>query len=77
MMKANTRFLLVTQRYTVLELSLFILSDTVGPPVIAETKLRARLRAAPHQEKPGSAPCPCAESSRLPCLPVFFSAFCK
>lgn len=68
MMKANTRFLLVTQRYTVLELSLFILSDTVGPTVIAESKLRARLHAAPHQEKPGSA----LESSPLPCLPVFF-----
>lgn len=73
MMKANTRFLLVTQRYTVLELSLFILSDTVGPTVIAETKLRARLlRGAPPGEAWICATCPRAESSPLPCLPGFF-----
>lgn len=78
-MKANTRFLLVTQRYTVLELSLFILSDTVGPTVIAETKLRARLDAAPHQEKPGSelrVPAPNRLHSRVFQF-FFFSAFCK
>lgn len=71
MMRANTRLLLVTQRYTVLELSLFFLSETVRPTVIAETKLRARIYTPAHKEKPGSAPCLCAESSPLLCFPVF------
>lgn len=69
-MRANTRFLLVTQCYTLLELSLFILSDTARPTVIAETKLRAIYMPA-HEEKPGSAPRLCAESSPLLRLPVF------
>lgn len=71
MMRANTRFLLVTQCYTVLELSLFILSGTVRPTVIAETKLRACIYMLAHEEKPGSAPRLCAESSPLLHLPVF------
>lgn len=48
MMRANTQFLLVTQGYTVVELSLFILSDAVRPTIIAATKHWARIYMLAH-----------------------------
>lgn len=72
MMRANTRFLLVTRRYTVLELSLFILSDSVRPTVIAETKLRARIYARGSLDRRRVSVRNCLRS----CVFQFF-AFCK
>lgn len=63
--------------YRVSESSRFILSDTVRPTVIGETKLRVRIYMPAHKEKPGSGP----EASlcgilSVPVSPSFF-AFCK
>lgn len=76
MMKANARFLLVTQCYTVLELSLFILSDTVGPTVIAETTLRARIYTPAHEERSLDRRRVSVQNRLCSCVFQFF-AFCK
>lgn len=55
-MRANTQFLLVTQGYTVVELSLFILSDAVRLTVITETKLCAHICMPAHEEKSETPP---------------------